>query len=118
MSMQPVAGTHAGQPSGDRYCRRAGCNSDLNRSCPLELQVRGTGGVVACKSACTAFNRDDYCCRGAHNTPATCPPFQYSRVFKSACPQAYSYAYDDQTSTFTCDNQWPGQTHYDITFCG
>ncbi|KAH3856117.1 uncharacterized protein LOC127871166 [Dreissena polymorpha] len=118
MSINPFPGTYEGQPHGNYYCRRAGCNADLNRSCPSELQVHGTGGVVACKSACEAFRRDDFCCKGRHNTPQTCPPFHYSRIFKNACPQAYSYAYDDQTSTFTCNNKWPGSTHYDIAFCG
>ncbi|BAF26073.1 Os10g0147200, partial [Oryza sativa Japonica Group] len=34
--------------------------------------------------------------------------------FKAACPRAYSYAYDDSTSTFTCA---AGATDYAITFC-
>uniref|UniRef100_J3LCG7 Phytocyanin domain-containing protein n=1 Tax=Oryza brachyantha TaxID=4533 RepID=J3LCG7_ORYBR len=34
--------------------------------------------------------------------------------FKNACPRAYSYAYDDATSTFTCTG---GDTTYAITFC-
>ncbi|MBN2443181.1 MAG: carbohydrate-binding protein, partial [Spirochaetales bacterium] len=37
-----------------------------------------------------------------YNTPATCPPTSYSNWFKSTCPDAYSYAYDDTTSTYTC----------------
>ncbi|XP_060556310.1 uncharacterized protein LOC132716980 [Ruditapes philippinarum] len=116
MSMRPTGGYISG--SGHYYCSRAGCNTDLNQRCPRELQVNGTGGVVACKSACLAFNRDDYCCRGAHNVPQTCPPSSYSKIFKSACPESYSYAYDDQTSTFTCNNKSPGSTSYEITFCG
>uniref|UniRef100_A0A8W8IBW5 Uncharacterized protein n=1 Tax=Magallana gigas TaxID=29159 RepID=A0A8W8IBW5_MAGGI len=57
--------------------------------------------VVACKSACLAFGNPEYCCSGAHNTPQTCPNFN-AQTFKNACPQAYSYAYDDHKSTFTC----------------
>ncbi|EMS65924.1 hypothetical protein TRIUR3_18424 [Triticum urartu] len=34
-------------------------------------------------------------------------------VFKAACPAAYSYAYDDASSTFTCS----GAATYHITFC-
>uniref|UniRef100_J3LCH0 Thaumatin-like protein n=1 Tax=Oryza brachyantha TaxID=4533 RepID=J3LCH0_ORYBR len=41
-------------------------------------------------------------------------PSPYSRFFKDACPRAYSYAYDDATSTFTCAG---GDTSYDIVFC-
>ncbi|KAL4237984.1 hypothetical protein ACF0H5_002695 [Mactra antiquata] len=116
MSMKPRSGYSSG--SGHYYCARAGCNADLNARCPSELAIVKNGRTVACKSACLAFNRDDYCCRGAHNVPATCPPFSYSQIFKSACPEAYSYAYDDQASTFTCNGNYPGATQYDITFCG
>ena len=117
MSMRPVSGYRRG--GGGTYdCTRAGCNYDLNNNCPSELRIYGTGGTIACKSACLAFNRDDFCCRGSHNVPATCPPFSYSRIFKSACPAAYSYAYDDQKSTFTCNGNSPGSSNYDITFCG
>lgn len=71
------------------------------------------GSVIACKSACEALNQDQYCCRGAYNTPETCPPTNYSQIFKSQCPQAYSYAYDDKSSTFSCT----GGANYAITFC-
>lgn len=116
MSMQPVAGTfQAG--GGHYYCSWAGCNRDLNSNCPNELRLNGDGGVVGCKSACLRFNTDSYCCRGAHGTPQTCPAFSYSRLFKSFCPEAYSYAYDDHKSTFTCRNNGGTRTEYNINFC-
>lgn len=100
----------------DYWCKKAGCTSDLNLGCPSELRKLGTGGTVACDSACEMFNQDMYCCRGAYGTPQTCKPstwpVNYAQIFKSACPTAYSYAYDDLTSTFFCRN-----TGYDITFC-
>lgn len=95
-------------------CTTTGCLVDLNGACPSELKVMsadGKGGV-ACKSACEAFQQPQYCCSGAYDSPAICKPSQYSRLFKSACPHAYSYAYDDKTSTFTCAN-----ADYVITFC-
>jgi hypothetical protein len=70
------------------------------------------GGVVACRSACEAFGQDQYCCSGAYATPTTCRPTAYSSVFKSTCPRAYSYAYDDGSSTFTCT-----AADYAIAFC-
>uniref|UniRef100_A0A0D9XF90 Thaumatin-like protein n=1 Tax=Leersia perrieri TaxID=77586 RepID=A0A0D9XF90_9ORYZ len=70
------------------------------------------GGAIACRSACEAFGQDKYCCSGAYNTPAACHPTAYSAIFKSACPRAYSYAYDDSTSTFTCKAY-----DYTIAFC-
>ena len=51
-------------------------------------------------------------CSGAYASPATCKPSSYSQFFKSACPRAYSYTYDDGTSTFTCDS-----ADSTITFC-
>lgn len=96
--------------SGD--CQYAGCVNDLNPNCPNELRVIDSGVVVACKSACAQFNTSEYCCTGDHGTPATCPPTDYSRIFKKACPTAYSYAYDDASSTCTCAG-----TDYIITFC-
>ncbi|CAA2983961.1 Hypothetical predicted protein [Olea europaea subsp. europaea] len=100
--------------SGSGNCQYAGCIADLNGSCPKELQVTdpASGSVVACKSACAAFNTAEYCCTGEHSTAATCPPTQYSQMFKNACPTAYSYAYDDASSTRTCS-----VADYLITFC-
>lgn len=95
-------------------CTATGCAADLNAGCPKELQVDtdGGGASVACKSACEAFGDPQYCCSGAYSTPATCKPSGYSEFFKQACPTAYSYAYDDGTSIFTC-----ASADYVITFC-
>ncbi|KAK4487670.1 hypothetical protein RD792_005671, partial [Penstemon davidsonii] len=94
-------------------CTKTGCVGDLNGACPSELRVMSADGEgVACKSACEAFRSDEYCCSGAYGTPDTCRPSQYAEVFKSTCPQAYSYAYDDKTSTFTYTD-----ADYTITFC-
>lgn len=96
-------------------CGTTGCTVDVNGVCPAELKVVGAegGNVVACKSACEAFGSPEYCCTGSFASPKTCAPTSYSQVFKSACPKAYSYAFDDQTSTFTCANA----SNYLITFC-
>jgi hypothetical protein len=94
-------------------CPTIGCTSDLNAICPSALQQRdGSGNVVACRSDCEQYNTDADCCRSG---PAACQanPPPDAHIFKSACPQAYSYAYDDATSTFTCVNQ----TNYTVTFC-
>ncbi|KAJ1393199.1 Thaumatin, conserved site [Sesbania bispinosa] len=105
-------GVRATGGTGD--CQYAGCVTDLNGICPPELQVRNgsSGAVVACKSACAAFNTAEFCCTGEHSTPQTCSPTQYSEIFKKACPSAYSYAYDDASSTCTCSG-----SDYIITFC-
>lgn len=99
-----------GGSTGPASCAAAGCAADLNAMCPAELRA---GGGAACRSACDAFARPEYCCSGAFASPATCRPTAYSQVFKSACPRSYSYAFDDPTSTFTCG----GRPDYTVTFC-
>lgn len=98
---------------GQGACKSTGCRKDLNAICPGDLRINNKDGwPVACQSGCTKYQRDDYCCRGSHSTPQTCPPPDYTRFFKDACPTAYSYAYDDLRGTFTCTG-----ANYDITFC-
>lgn len=102
---------------GEYWCTSPECTTDINKVCPSELAVDGASGVVACNSGCMRFDTDEYCCRGACcATPDTCTPdkwaVNYPKIFKDACPQAYSYAYDDPTSTFVCRN-----TNYNIVFC-
>lgn len=98
---------------GGGACQASSCPANINAACPAELQVTGSGGVIACKSACLAFEQPQYCCTGEFGGPDKCPPTKYSQVFKQQCPQAYSYAYDDKSSTFTCSNA----PNYAVTFC-
>ena len=70
------------------------------------------GRVVGCKSPCLASGSPEYCCTGDHGGPESCSPTGYSETFKNACPTAYSYAYDDASSTCTCSG-----SDYLITFC-
>ncbi|GAB2224021.1 hypothetical protein Droror1_Dr00004767 [Drosera rotundifolia] len=99
--------------AGKGKCSVTGCVSDLNAMCPVGLQVKEQDNrVVACKSACFAFNSPRYCCTGSYGNPQSCKPTAYSRIFKAACPRAYSYAFDDPTSIATCS-----RGNYLVTFC-
>jgi hypothetical protein len=99
---------------GTGTCHAPMCRANVLAICPADLQVKNSAGqVVDCLSSCTRYQTDATCCRGANNTPATCPPPPGAQVFKQACPEAYSYAYDDGTSTFTCSRP----TGYTVTFC-
>jgi hypothetical protein len=95
-------------------CSAAGCTKPV--VCPAVLQVHVGGVEVGCISACARFGTDAYCCRGAWASRSVCVPTRwpvdYAAVFKRAEPFAYSYAYDDATSTFTC----AGRCDYRITF--
>ncbi|XP_057844780.2 pathogenesis-related thaumatin-like protein 3.8 [Cryptomeria japonica] len=86
-------------------CTAPACKADVNAVCPAELKVAG-----GCKSACVAFQTDQYYCTGSYTN--SCPATNYSMIFKQQCPQAYSYAKDD-TATFA----FPSGTDYTIVFC-
>lgn len=99
--------------NGTGNCSTAGCDEDLRQNCPPELAAKDNNKVIACRSACDAFNTDEYCCRGIYGSPATCLPSNYSKIFKQVCPAAYSFAHDDPTSLMTCS-----QADFIVTFCG
>lgn len=107
----PMAATPSGSGMNGS-CGEASCSANINSDCPASLQVVDDGQVVSCMSACLAFQSAQYCCDGAYASPTTCTPTTYSEFFKAACPNAYSYAYDDPTSIFTCI-----ASDYLITFC-
>ncbi|XP_043702728.1 pathogenesis-related protein R major form-like [Telopea speciosissima] len=83
-------------------CRQVNCTADITGECPVELQTPG-----GCNHPCTVFKTDLYCCN------SNCTATYLSNFFKIKCPNAYSVAYDDQTSTFSC----PTGSNYRILFC-
>ncbi|RDX79032.1 Thaumatin-like protein, partial [Mucuna pruriens] len=86
---------------GGSTCGVAACEVNLNVYCPSALVMEKNGKVVACKTPCLApqFSR-------------TCNPTVFSRVFKTLCPRAYTYAYDDAAALNTCF-----APRYVVTFC-
>ncbi|GJQ74264.1 hypothetical protein Trydic_g23154 [Trypoxylus dichotomus] len=103
-SLEPVNGTGG---NGKYGCKKAACDYYINEDCPNELKLIGSmRWIIGCKSACSAFNTDQYCCRGNYSLPKTCNPNKWPdnwpAFFKERCPDAYSYAYDDNSSIFTC----------------
>lgn len=61
-----------------RIASLGGCAKIDNGVRPEELQVKnGHGQVVACKSACLAFDLDVFCCRNNYGTPEKCKPSVY-----------------------------------------
>ncbi|XP_010439880.1 PREDICTED: LEAF RUST 10 DISEASE-RESISTANCE LOCUS RECEPTOR-LIKE PROTEIN KINASE-like 2.4 [Camelina sativa] len=94
-------------------CISSGCMVDLSKTCPDNLKKFVGGNLVACNSACREDNSQENCCTRYFNSKQTCKPTQYVENFGRACPFAYSYAFNDNNSTFTCSNS----TDYVITFC-
>ncbi|KAL1338048.1 hypothetical protein HN51_032735 [Arachis hypogaea] len=97
----------------DPKCSILGCLKELKNYCPHELEVLNTRGeVVACKSACLAFDVDNFCCRNEYGSPEKCKPNVYSNIFKEACPYYFSYAFDTPTPLANCFSK-----EYVLTFC-
>ena len=97
---------------GSADCGTAACEVDLNVCCPSRFEMRKGGKVVGCRSACQALKTDKYCCTGEFASPEKCRPTLFSTLFKSLCPRAYSFAFDDNTSLQTCK-----ASRYLVTFC-
>ncbi|OTA31645.1 hypothetical protein BTJ68_08168 [Hortaea werneckii EXF-2000] len=66
-----------------------------------------------CYSACAKYNEEKYCCTGSFDDRGKCTANYYADAAKSVCPDAYSYAYDDQDSTFV----QPTGAGFQIIFC-
>ncbi|KAI4129949.1 MAG: hypothetical protein LQ347_003565 [Umbilicaria vellea] len=66
-----------------------------------------------CYSACGKYNYAHDCCVEPYNSASTCKPSTYSNMAKKVCPDAYSYAFDDQTSTFIV----PSGGGFEVIFC-
>ena len=108
--------TAVASPYNPLRCGVAGCRASILTDCPTALRKYNYNGkVVGCKSACIAFNTNQYCCRGPYANPQYCDPTRWSinfaSYFKNRCPGAYSYAMDDSTSLYSCV-----KNNYKITF--
>ncbi|KAG6332293.1 hypothetical protein ID866_6796 [Astraeus odoratus] len=94
-------------------CPVTDCPVDLAPNCPTALigPFDPSGSPVGCKSACVA-NLD-----GSYDTLQTCPSsgVAYYSYFKSNCPNAYCYPYDDATALKKCAASSGAQ--YTVTFC-
>jgi len=92
------------------------CSNSVITNCPSTLKS-GT----ACLSGCTKYNTDQYCCRGAYGTQASCVVANWGADAKTYvnnihayCPHSYAYAYDEGSGALqTCATG----INYTVTFC-
>jgi hypothetical protein len=91
------------------------CTTAPLTNCPANLRNGND-----CLSPCSVDNTDQFCCRGAFGTQATCvvanwPTLEASYVtdIHNSCPGEYAYAYDDANGLHTC----PTGSNYTVTFC-
>ncbi|KAI9497656.1 thaumatin [Zychaea mexicana] len=109
MKMEPI---NPDKTSSEDFRRCGEPTCTQGPKCPTELELKDDNGkVVGCQSACSKFRTPEHCCVGDY-PEGVCEPSEYSKLFKSACPDAYSYAYDDATSTYLCRADG-----YKVTFC-
>ncbi len=104
--------------------------SDVQTWCPWDLQLqpptKPDDGVYSypddniqrpdfnpCLSACAKYNHAQDCCTGSYDDPNVCKPSTYSQYAKKVCPDAYSFAFDDQSSTFIV----PSGGGFEVVFC-
>lgn len=109
IKISPIDG-HGGASSGEYNCGSPTCSS--LPTCPDDMKITKNGKFIGCQSACSKYGSEEYCCSGSHDTPDTCSPNSYSKAVKNDCPDAYSYAYDDKKSTYSCVAEG-----YNIVFC-
>ena len=134
VQIELVTGTYkkVGRSDSQYDCTIAGGGADLNAKAATELPLlayKKNGKIVGVLSACkyskvsTGSENPAYCCLppylNKNCNPATWPAnVNSAKLFKKYYPLVYSYAFDDEASTFTCRNNGPAKyTEYLITFC-
>jgi hypothetical protein len=111
MVVAPVKKLTGGTGSNENYCKTSSCTS--LPSCPAGFETYDDKGAVSgCMSACTKYNTDEYCCTGAYGSADTCTTNSFASAVSAACPDVYSYAFDDVDSAFLCT-----YNAYTVTFC-
>lgn len=78
-------------------------------------------GLGTCETSSTNSNTQNYAAAAGVTNPAWVTAGQqagangkaYYQIFKTACPTAYSYQYDDPSSLFSCNSV----TAFAVTFC-
>uniref|UniRef100_A0AC35U4H5 Thaumatin-like protein n=1 Tax=Rhabditophanes sp. KR3021 TaxID=114890 RepID=A0AC35U4H5_9BILA len=124
ITIEPIEGTFSLNNTDDDCIKAGQCLSDVLKNCPKELsEVNPQKEVVGCSSACAKFNTDQYCCRGSafqksDSCKASTWPLNYAKFFKDSCPTAYSFAFDNQKSTYSCRGvKGKISADYKINFC-
>lgn len=111
-------------------CVNNACNSKVNQVSQYSCQTP-PGGTPLCLPNAPTSTAQSGCC-GPYNSgwlnamqaangsvaSGTCQPgtTTYTEAFKNACPTAYSYQFDDPSSSYQCSDS-SGEVNYLVTFC-
>ncbi len=121
-------GHYVGCRSAGQVCAVDPSSAALNCGGEVDLYRCNGGGPNDVSGSCYSDGANASCCGCPSWSPSgTCkssnsrwtggPAGHYATVFKDMCPTAYSFPYDDLTSTFTCRGSSSANTGYTITFC-
>ena len=121
-------GHYVGCRSAGQVCAVDPSSAALDCANEVDLYRCTGGGPNDVSGSCYSAGADSTCCGCPSWSPggacqSTNPawtgslPGKYAQVFKDVCPTAYSFPYDDLTSTFTCQGSSTANTGYTITFC-
>jgi len=83
-------------------------SKQITSSCIADLHQ-----IAGCKSDCAVYNTPSACCHDNYSSPLVCQPTNF--IFKEACPEAYSYAFDDSSVVNCALNT--SESQMKITFC-
>lgn len=137
MSIRLVPGTYKndGTVGKDFDCTESAANRDLfplfgTTRLGTKLLFNVTNKTVGMESACFYADSihdpkaNQYCCRGAYHESTACKPetwpeeIRTAPFFKQYNPKAYSFAYNDASSTFQCKSKDDKTlSSYQVTFC-
>lgn len=101
------ASPHAGastNPNRTNSCGAIAFASSLNKNCPPALAELkdGGGATTECRNQCgLPATRNIALCQSCTGS-GSCVTNANSLDFKNSCPGAYSFSYDDATSTYVC----------------
>jgi hypothetical protein len=122
-------GHYVGCRSAGQVCAVDPSSATLDCANEVDLYRCTGGGPNDVSGSCYSAGAESTCCGCPSWSPAkacqstnprwTAPalPGRYAQVFKDVCPTAYSFPYDDLTSTFTCLGTASANPSYTITFC-
>src|SRR5262249_36530084 len=114
------------------------CSCYAPQTCSADADCNGTGacldatGTDAISANCSGLNpcycspQAVYSGRGGAPTPPwvaaaaaiSAPGATWPQGFRSSCPIAYGYQYDDPASNWFCPNGAAGLNGYRVVFCG
>jgi hypothetical protein len=121
-------GYYVGCRSANQVCAVDPSNPTLDCGGEDDLYGCTPGGPNGVTGSCYSAGANAACCgcpswspNGAcrSSNPAWTGGLagKYASILKDWCPTAYSFPYDDLTSTFTCSGSASANTSYTITFC-